>query len=98
MNNQDWDTFCTWIREYMELPKLPIEWSTYENDGFKIVRIDLFKDKPFHVTTALEDRPELCNDGVAYELSRGLWPVLSRAIENQTAYTYFRYFSVEARL
>lgn len=91
----DWDAFCAWIREYMELPKLPIEWSRYEKDGFKIVRIDLFKDKPYHVITALEDRDELCTDGVAYMLAMGLMPVLCRAIETNTAYTYFRHFRLQ---
>lgn len=91
----DWEAFCGWIKEYMELPNLPIEWSTFEKDDFKIVRIDLCKDRPYHVTTAVEDRPELCDPDVAYELSKGLMVWLSKAIETQTPYTYFRYFPIK---
>lgn len=94
----DWGAFVGWLKEYMELPKIPIEWSPYEKDGFKIIRIDLCPGKPYQVTTGLEDRPELCTDGIAYLLAMGLMPWLSKAIETQTPYTYFRYFAVEARL
>ena len=91
----DWDAFCGWIKEYMELPTLPIEWSRYEKDDFKIIRIDLCKTKPYHVTTAVEDRSELCTDGIAYLLSQGLMVWLSKAIETNSPYTYFRYFRLE---
>lgn len=94
----DWDAFCGWIKEYMELPNLPIEWIPYAKDDVKIIRIDLCKTKPYHVVTAVEDRPELCNHDVAYALAMGLWPWLSKAIETNTPYTYLRYFAVEARI
>lgn len=95
-NKPDWDAFCNWLREYLEIPTLPIEWSRFEKDDSRIIRIDIFKDKPYHVTTAVEDREELCNDGVAYLLSQGLRPVISKAIDTNSPYTYFRYFRLEA--
>ena len=92
----DWYAFCAWIKEDLELPNLPIEWSRYEKDDFRIIRIDLCKDRPYHVTTAVEDRPELCDHDVAYALAGGLLPVLGKAIETNTPYTYFRHFDVRA--
>jgi len=92
----DWDAFVGWIKEDMELPKLPIEWSRCETPDIKIIRIDLCKDKLYHVTTAIEDRPELCTHDVAYALAGGLLHVLSKAIENNSPYTYFRHFDVRA--
>ena len=94
-NNPDWDAFCNWLRGYLELPNLPIEWSRFEKDDSRIIRIDLFKDKAYHVTTAVEDRSELCTDGIAYLLSQVLMPVISKAIETNSPYTYFRYFRLE---
>lgn len=91
----DWDAFCEWIKEDMELPNLPIEWSRCEKDDFKVIRIDLCKDRPYHVTTAIEDRPELFNHDVAYALARGLLPVLSKAIETNSPYTYIRHFDIK---
>jgi hypothetical protein len=95
VDTPDWDAFVGWIREDMELPNLPIEWSRYEKDDFKIIRIDLCKDRAYHVTTAVEDRPELCNHDVAYALARGLMPVLSKAIETNSPYTYYKYFDIK---
>lgn len=92
----DWDAFVGWIKEDMELPQLPIEWIRYETDDITIIRIDLCKDKPYHVTTAIEDRPELCDHGVAYSLACGLLPVLGKAIETNNPYTYIRHFDVRA--
>ena len=92
----DWDAFVGWVKDDMELPQLPIEWSRYEKDDFRIIRIDLCKSRPYHVTTAIEDRPELCNHDVAYALARGLMPVLSKAIEANSPYTYIRHFDVRA--
>lgn len=92
----DWNAFCIWIKEDLELPKLPIEWSQYETADIKIVRIDLCKDKPYHVTTAIEDRPELCNHDVAYALVGGLLPVLGKAVKTNSPYTYIRHFDVRA--
>lgn len=91
----DWDAFVGWIKEDMELPNLPIEWSRYEKDDFKVIRIDLCKDRAYHVTTAVEDRPELCDHDVAYALARALMPVLSKAIETNSPYTYFRHFDIK---
>lgn len=92
----DWDAFVGWIKEDMELSKLPIEWSRCETADIKIIRIDLCKDKPYHVTTAIEDRSELCNHDVAYELAWRLLPVLSKAIETNSTYTYIKYFDIKA--
>lgn len=92
----DWDAFVGWIREDMELPNLPIEWSQYETTDIKIVRIDLCKDRAYHVTTAVYDRPELCNHDVAYALARGLLHVLYKAMETNSPYTYIRHFDVRA--
>lgn len=89
-----WDDFVRWIKEDMELPNLPIEWSRCETPDIKIIRIDLCKDKPYHVTTAIQDRPELCNHDVAYALAEALLPVLSKAIETMSPYTYVRHFDI----
>lgn len=90
----DWTEFCSWIKEDMELPNLPIEWSRCETSDIKIVRIDLCKGRAYHVTTAVEDRPDLCNHDVAYSLAWGLLPALSKAIETNSPYTYIKYFDV----
>ena len=92
----DWDAFCAWIKEDMKLSKLPIEWIQYEKDDFRIIRIDLCKGKSYHVTTAIEDRSELCNHDVAYALARGLLPVLYKAMETNSPYTYINYFDIRA--
>lgn len=91
----DWDAFCGWLVDDLELGKIPVEWSTYEKDGVKIVRIDIFKDRPFHVTTALADKAELCTGEVSYRLARGLLPVIGKAIDTRSPYTYIQYFRLE---
>ena len=91
----DWTEFCDWIREDMELPNLPIEWSRILSLDGTLIRFDICKDKPYHVTTALEDRRELYTHDVAYELSQGLLTCLGKAIRLNSPYTYIRYFPLE---
>lgn len=93
----DWTDFCNWLRDYIELGPIDIQWSRISGHDQTFIRIDIFPTLPCHVTTALEDRPELCTSGVAYELSRGLFGVLTKAIDENKSYTYFRHFGVEAR-
>ena len=93
----DWTDFCNWLREYIALGPIDIQWKRISGPFPDVIRIDIFPGLPCHVTTALEDRPELCTSGVAYELSRGLYWVLTKAIDENKAYTYFRHFGVEAR-
>lgn len=94
----DWNAFVEWLSGYLEMPNIPIKWSRCADGGYKIVRIDICPDKPYQITTAVEDRSELCTDGVAYALARGLETWLSKAIENNRSYTYFRHFGIEARV
>lgn len=93
----DWTDFCNWLRDYIELGPIDIKWSSISGPDQTIIRIDIFPTLPCHVTTAIEDRQELCTSSVAYELARGLMSVLSKAIDENKAYTYFRHFCVEAR-
>lgn len=91
----DWTDFCGWLREDLDLPGLPIEWSRISGPDQTIIRIDICKDKPYHVSTAIDDRRELYTHDVAYELAQGLRPVLVKAIRTNSPYTYIRYFLLE---
>lgn len=86
-----WDDFCGWIREYMEVD-IPISWESIESLDGRIIRIDLFKERPFHVTTAVPDESRLCNHDIAYALTRSLEGVLRRAIKKNAPMTYLEYF------
>lgn len=93
----DWDAFVEWLREDLELPNIPIKWSRYATmEDFRIIRVDLCHGKPYHVSVTFEDRPELCNHDVAYSLSQGILPVLSKAIDTMSPYTYIAHFDVRA--
>ncbi len=76
----DWTDFCGLLREDLDLPGLPIEWSRISGPDGNLIRFDICKDKPYHVTTAIEDRRELYTHDVAYELAQGLLHVLYKAI------------------
>lgn len=89
--NNDWTNFCGWLKEYIELD-IPITWERYEHPDGNIVRIDIFKDSPFHVTTALPDERRLNNMDIADELARGLMCVLSKAIRENRPLTYIQAF------
>ena len=93
----DWTDFCNLLRDYIELGPIDITWSRISGKDQTIIRIDIFPTLPCHVTTALDDKTELCTSSVAYELASGLMPVLTKAIDENKAYTYFRHFGVEAR-
>jgi hypothetical protein len=94
----DWTDFCNWLRDDIELGPIDIKWSRISGLGHTIIRIDIFSTLPCHVTTALEDKPELCNHEVSYSLARGLMPTLTKAIDENKAYTYFQYFRLEPRV
>lgn len=95
MTMTDWTEFCDWLREDMELPNLPIEWSRISGPDGTLIRFDICKDRPYHVTTALDDRQGLYTHDVAYELAQRLLPVLGKAIGLNSPYTYIRYFPLE---
>ena len=86
-----WDDFCEWVKEYMGVD-IPISWERIENPEGNIIRIDLCKDRPFHVTTAVPDERRLCNHDIAYILARPLEGVLTSAIEKNAPMTYLEYF------
>lgn len=71
---------------------IPISWESIESLDGRIVRIDLFKERPFHVTTAVPDESRLCNHDIAYALTRSLAGVLRRAIKKNAPMTYLEYF------
>ena len=89
--NNDWTNFCGWLKEYIGFD-IPITWERYEHPDGNIVRIDIFKDRPFHVTTAVYDECHLNNMGTAYELARGLECVLPKAIRENRPLTYIQAF------
>lgn len=91
----DWTEFCDWLRTDMDLSDLPIEWSRISNKDQTIIRFDICRDRPYHVTTAINDRQELYTHEVAHELARGLLPVLTKAIATNSPYTYITYFPLE---
>lgn len=86
-----WDDFCDWLKEYMEVD-IPISWERIEHPEGRIIRIDLCKEHPFHVTTAVPDESRLCTRDIAYVLTRPLEEVLRRAIKKNTPMTYLQYF------
>ena len=91
----DWTDFCDWLREDMELSDLPIQWSRISGPDGTLIRFDICKDKPYHVTTAIDDRKELYTHDVAYELAQGLLTWLFKAIRLNSPCTYIRYFPLE---
>ena len=86
-----WDDFCWWLKEYMGAD-IPISWARYEQPEGSIIRIDLFKDRPFHVTTAVLDERRLCTRDNAYILSRPLTKALTKALEENSPYTCIHHF------
>ena len=71
---------------------IPISWERIEHPEGSIIRIDLFKERPFHVTTAVPDESRLCNHDIAYSLTWPLEEALRRAIKNNAPMTYLKYF------
>lgn len=86
-----WDDFCGWLKEYMEVD-IPISWERIEHPEGRIIRIDLFKDRPFHVTTAVLDERRLCTRDNAYILAMPLEAALTKALQANSPYTYIHYF------
>lgn len=86
-----WDDFCGWLKEYMGVD-IPISWARYEQPEGSIIRIDLFKDRPFHVTTAVLDELRLCTRDNAYILAMPLEAALEKALRANSPYTYIHYF------
>lgn len=84
----DWGYFCEMLAKDLEIANKWISNKVYTKDGFSIVRIDLFKDKPFHVTTSVLNRDDLCNGNVSWELSNSLRPLIKRAIEENLPITF----------
>ena len=86
-----WDDFCDWLKEYLDAD-IPVSWESIGHPEGAIVRIDMFKDRPYHVTTGLPDESRLCNHDIAFVLARSLLSVITRAIRENRPYTYLEYF------
>ena len=78
-----WDEFCDELAKDLELERKWITYETYKDkDGFSIVRFDLFKGKPFHLTVGIENSKKICNESKAYSLAESLLPHITKALEN----------------
>ena len=78
-----WDEFCDELAKDLELERKWITYETYKDiDGFSAVRFDLFRDKPFHLNTGIENTKENCNYNKAYSLANALRPFIIKALEN----------------
>jgi len=87
---KDWDEFCAWLNEYLEVEpsKLPITWQIIDSmQSVNYVRLDFAPGKPYSVTTAIDDDSSLCDRDHAYLMANRVRPILERAIKEQTPKT-----------
>lgn len=79
----DWGEFCAWMKDAFAVgDKLTVDWTRITDPLCRnFIRIDIAKDKPFHLTTVLEDENSLCRRGVAEKLAERLLPFLEDAIK-----------------
>lgn len=88
----DWNDFCSWIVEDLYLDNIPIEWSLIQEDGYDpVVRIDLFKAEPYHVTVGVPDESRLVNHEVAYSIAYRLMFIIRDAIQTNSPRFYIPY-------
>lgn len=93
-----WDDFCSWLLDDMHLSdKIPIEWCIVKQNGMdplvsdSIVRIDLFKDKPYQVTVGIANQYRLINHELAYYVAYRLMFILKDAIESNSPRFFIPY-------
>lgn len=97
-----WKAFCGWLLEAMGLKNtkatIQYECYTHKSDdlddpyyGFRIVRIDICKRKPYHVSVALPDQPQYCTKEMAEDISDMCVHVLYKAIEQNSPMFFISY-------
>ena len=92
-----WDDFCSWLLDDLQSKKIPIEWCIIKQDGLdplvgdSIVRIDLFKDKPYQVTVGIANQYRLINHELAYYVAYRLMFILKDAIESNSPRFFIPY-------
>jgi len=79
-----WDEFCDELAKDLELERKWITYETYKDIyGFSIVRFDLFKGKPFHLTVGIKNTKGTCNENKAYSLANALRISIKKALETK---------------
>lgn len=90
LGRADWDEFCAWLNEYLEVEPniLPIKWQKcYSPNAGKIVRFDFAPGKPYQVITAIEDESSTCDRDHAYMLANRVRPFIEKAIKEKSPTT-----------
>ena len=87
--NDDWGEFCAWMKDAFAVgDKLSVDWERISGPSCgSIIRINIAKDKPFKLTTAIKDESRLCTRNVAETLAERLLPYLERAIKENVPKT-----------
>ena len=95
---RDWNDFCQWLLDDMHfIGKIPIEWTIIKQGGLdplvgdSIVRIDLFKDKPYQVSVGIANKDHLINHELAYYVAYRLMYILKDAIESNSPRFFIPY-------
>ena len=97
--NNNWDEFCAWLVDDLKLGNLPIEWTVIRQVphgagivdplvGEEMVRIDLFKDKPYQVSVGIPNNTCYMTLDMSYYIARNLMFVIRDAVETNSP----RYF------
>lgn len=100
--NNNWDDFCAWLVNDLKLGNIPIEWTVIRQVphgagivdplvGEEIVRIDLFKDKPYQVSVGIPNKACYMTLDMSYYIARNLLFVIRNAVETNSTRCFIPY-------
>lgn len=100
--NNNWDEFCAWLVDDLKLGNLPIEWTVIRQVphgagvvdplvGEEIVRIDLFKDKPYQVSVGIPNNACYMTLDMSYYIARNLLFVIRDAVKTNSPRFFIPY-------
>lgn len=100
--NNNWDDFCAWLVEDLELGNLPIEWTVIRQVphgagivdplvGEEIVRIDIFKDKPYQVSVGIPNNACYMTPDMSYYIARHAMHLIRDAVQSNSPRFFIPY-------
>ena len=100
--NNNWDEFCAWLVDDLKLGNLPIEWEVIRQVphgaglvdplvGEEIVRIDIFKDKPYQVSVGIPNNVYYMTLEMSYYISRNTMRLIKDAIKTKSPRVFIPY-------